>query len=252
MEGCVACHNELSAPRACETCHLDVEMLLPLSHREVDWDQEHKRWVRADGSANQCSTCHSENYCQACHVDPNLQLTKEDPIRIVPEYRPMPVGKWLLALTNVHDLNYRFTHPLDAKSKRRDCYVCHDQQAFCTECHMREQEGGFGSPVPIAHGDSDFIRIGVGSGGGRHADLARQEIELCASCHDVEGRDATCVLCHVDRTPGRGNDPRTHAADFRNDNGEWHANPGSVCFNCHTDTRQAGIGFCGYCHGAHN
>jgi hypothetical protein len=64
--------------------------------------------------------------------------------------------------------------------------------------------------------------------------------------------DANCVMCHVDRTPGRGNDPRTHVSGFRNDRGDWHSNSGSVCFNCHTDTRQAGTGFCGYCHGLQN
>jgi len=38
-------------------------------------------------------------------------------------------------LERAHDLNYRFTHGIDAKSKASECYTCHSAQEFCGECH---------------------------------------------------------------------------------------------------------------------
>jgi len=249
MEICSTCHLDVAAPRACEACHERLDNLVPVSHQRLGWNLEHQALIRTGGWSNDCASCHSENDCQACHVNPTLQLTRDAPQRVVSEFRPAPDGRRSLILKDVHELNYRFTHPADARSKKTDCYVCHDQQNFCVECHQREQDAGFGPPVPLGHGDTGFVRVGVGSGGGTHADLARRDIESCAACHDVLGRDPLCVACHVDRSPGLGNDPRTHSSRFNDRNGDWHSNGGSVCYNCHTNTGQAGVGFCGYCHG---
>ena len=96
--------------------------------------------------------------------------------------------------------------------------------------------------------------IGVGSGGGDHARLARRDIERCAACHDVQGADPNCILCHTDPDGIEGTNPKTHAINFMNDsNGDWHDDPGSVCYNCHTDPNaypggNPNIGFCAYCH----
>jgi hypothetical protein len=38
-----------------------------------------------------------------------------------------------------------------------------------------------------------------GSGGGLHAKLAERDIEYCASCHDVEGADPVCMMCHTEK-----------------------------------------------------
>ena len=72
-------------------------------------------------------------------------------------------------------------------------------------------------------------------------------------CHDLQGEDPTCLLCHMDRTPGRGNDPQTHLRSFIGDIGEgdFHGDDGAMCFTCHLYKGQAGgNGFCGYCHEA--
>ena len=249
MDVCSTCHRGVDAPRACEACHENPDQLIPLSHRELGWEKAHQEMMRVGGWSNDCAACHSENDCQACHVHPSLQLTETDPAWIAGESRPSLGGQWPLVLQDVHDLNYRFTHSTDFRSKGSDCYVCHDQRNFCVACHERERETGLGPLKPLDHGQSGFVRFGVGSGGGRHAELARRDIESCTGCHDVQGRDPRCLSCHMDRTPGVGNDPRTHSSRFNDQNGEWHSNPGSVCFNCHQDTGRAGIGFCGYCHG---
>jgi hypothetical protein len=31
--------------------------------------------------------------------------------------------------------------------------------------------------------------------------------------------------------------------------GGWHSDLGYYCYQCHTNSNQAGSGFCGYCHG---
>ena len=52
--------------------------------------------------------------------------------------------------------------------------------------------------VPASHIGSGFTTLGVGSGGGRHAELARRDIESCMTCHDARGGDPVCITCHVD------------------------------------------------------
>ncbi len=68
---------------------------------------------------------------------------------------------------------------------------------------------------------------------------------------NTDRRHPNCILCHSDPDGIKGNDPRTHASGFLNDsNGDWHTDGASVCYDCHSNTNTAGIGFCGYCHGA--
>lgn len=251
MASCSRCHNGVAQTDACESCHTAVETLLPLSHKQGDWVKAHKRQVRVASMDADCAVCHTDNFCQTCHADANVQFTRSSMVRPLGENRPAPAGSIKLVKQRVHALNFLFFHGIDARGKRSDCYTCHQQQAFCADCHRQEQDAGFASPVPFNHRGPDFIRLGVGSGGGRHANLARKDIESCAACHDVQGSDPACITCHVDRTPGKGNDPRTHARNFMRDSeGDWHGNPASTCFQCHTNTQRAGLGFCGYCHGA--
>jgi hypothetical protein len=111
-----------------------------------------------------------------------------------------------------------------------------------------------GAFKPASHDDPAFKTFGVGSGGGNHAALAKRDIESCASFHDPQGADPTCIVCHVDSDGIKGNNPKTHPLGFmRVENGNWHSDRGAVCFVCHTDPnslgqQQRGTGFCGYCH----
>ena len=249
MAQCLNCHNDIKASRTCETCHSQPEALYPETHRRADWVKEHKRVVKVSGPEDTCLNCHTLNDCQSCHAETALQTTKTGFIRPLTESRPTFRGAKPQVNQRVHELNYLFIHSIDFRSKRSDCFTCHQQQSFCSDCHRKNQDAGFSSPVPVTHKSPDFTRLGVGSGGGLHATLAKKDIESCAACHDLEAADPNCILCHVDRTPGVGNDPKTHPKSFRNDEGDWHHDSSSLCFQCHTNTRKAGLGFCGYCHG---
>ncbi len=250
MADCISCHEERGISEACETCHSHIETRIPVSHVELDWIKEHKRLVRVATPENDCSACHSDNTCQSCHAAAEVMFTEGDFQRPLPENRINPMPGTALIKQRVHQLNYRFLHALDFRSKRTDCSSCHDQQQFCATCHNEKQDAGFPGPQPISHLGNDFTRLGVGSGGGRHAELARKDIASCAVCHETSGQDPACVLCHVDRLPGVGNDPKTHETGFLSTRkGNWHDDPAALCYTCHTNTRTAGIGFCGYCHG---
>jgi hypothetical protein len=167
-------------------------------------------------------------------------------------FAPQNHGDAGLVLKRVHDLNYRFTHSIDAKRNKQDCAKCHEQDAFCADCH--QAGASVGLTRPAWHGGPNWGAIAgaVGTGGGEHAKLARRNMEQCAACHAEAGDDPVCMLCHTDRNPGLGNDAKTHGSRFKSQIGEgdFHNNPNSMCFNCHTLKGPAGgAGFCGYCHG---
>jgi len=251
MEACMTCHTGVVAPRDCEACHhAERDALVPSSH-DLGWDREHGRLARITDSS--CLPCHAVSECQECHEGARLTelvalgATGETP------FGAELVGAVGQTLQRVHGLNYRFLHPLDARGKVSDCITCHELDGgdFCAQCHNPEGDGG---RRPVWHGGPDWGALAgaVGSGGGRHATLARRDLENCAICHDTQADDPTCLLCHMDRTPGRGNDPRTHLSSFADDmgDGDFHDDDDAMCFACHTNTKSAGLGFCGYCHGA--
>jgi hypothetical protein len=247
MESCMGCHNGQAAPRECETCHEVPRLsLVPASHLP-GWDRQHGRQARLTDSS--CFPCHAAADCQECHEGGLLvELGKAGDRQLAGG--PELIGSAGQTVRRVHGLNFRFLHGLEARGKESDCTVCHAPDAgdFCADCHNPTRQLGV---RPVWHGGGGWVAGGVGSGGGEHAKLARRDLESCAACHEVRGDDPTCVLCHVDRTPGKGNDPRTHAASFADDvgHGDFHQDDGATCFTCHQRGRRAGEGFCGYCHG---
>lgn len=256
MEQCYSCHNDLSvASNACESCHISTANLLPQDHKAVSFMRAHKfSAVAVDAN---CMMCHDNQSCSDCHVSTTGITESNMPDNFYKPYMPSNFvdGVRQQALTRVHDLNYRFTHGIDAKGKTSDCQSCHQVETFCASCHFSEGSGDFalGGIVPASHLKPTFRTIGVGTGGGDHAVLARRDIERCASCHDVNGADPTCITCHLDSDGIKGTNPKTHARGFmRNERGDWHDSMGSVCYNCHTSaTPQSPVtaGFCNYCHG---
>ncbi len=116
-----------------------------------------------------------------------------------PNPRPATLdGPEQTVLQTVHELNYRFTHGVDARSKRMECSSCHSTETFCAGCH--EAGGNITQPNfrPASHTAAGFALLGKGSGGGLHAQEARRDIESCMSCHDVQGRDPSCLTCHTE------------------------------------------------------
>jgi hypothetical protein len=258
MAMCNTCHNNTKESNQCETCHTNLATLRPASHNQGNWLKGHSMLARLNAMDSQCSMCHSENYCAQCHDGSNLTALSSKEMTGMISPRTMGNDKsQALKGQAVHDMNYRFTHGIEARGHAADCQVCHHEQAFCNDCHQNGS-AALGGVIPTSHEAAGFVTIGVGSGGGEHARLARREIESCMSCHDVEGADPTCMKCHVDPDGVKGTNPKTHPSGFMaNVDGNWMTDPGATCFACHTDPNAkphtmggiAGIGFCGYCHG---
>ncbi len=248
MEQCFGCHDDLTAPKRCESCHTPESIIIPQSHN-ADWLIVHKHTAKVKES--ECMTCHEDNYCEDCHTGSRLLTVGNGDKDYVSPEAPSSEGKSTMAVKRVHNLNYRYTHSIEANDKRLDCSLCHEQSQFCVRCHQEDEKIQYLKPSWHSGPDWGAIVEAVGSGGGRHAQLAKRDIEKCAACHDSQGEDPTCIMCHRDFLPGRGNDLRTHSIGMFSGAGDgvWHVDEGSICFNCHTDTRTAGIGFCGYCHG---
>ncbi|MDZ7261225.1 MAG: cytochrome C [candidate division KSB1 bacterium] len=247
-ENCNACHNGLAASMACLVCHSGDTRFRPDSHIPT-WSREHRVQIRA-GETN-CAHCHTNNYCQECHEATDLISTRILPVDFYTPFSPQASGDQTLVLKAVHDLNYRYVHQLDASGKEKDCRTCHEMSSYCAECHT---SAGINAQLrPAWHDGADWgaLALGVGSGGGRHAELARRDLERCAACHDVQGADPTCLLCHTDFDGIKHTDPKTHESGFSNRFGRdsnFHNDTGAICFTCHTNTQQRGQGFCGYCH----
>ena len=258
MEICASCHNEVKlASNACESCHISTFNLTPITHRDNDFMRGHK-FMAWETNSN-CMMCHDNMTCQECHVSTSAVTELNSYNDFYPPYQPTNGidGAKEQVIVKVHnDINYVYYHGIDAKASSSNCQTCHQVETFCGGCHQSEyRDFALSGIVPTTHLSSDFTTLGVGSGGGDHATLARQDIMQCVSCHDVQGADPTCSsMCHLDSDGIEGTDPKTHVSNYMNNEyGDWHSTQSSICYNCHTSQNPyspAGIGFCGYCHGA--
>lgn len=257
MPTCYSCHNNQTvATNVCESCHKSTANLLPEDHKQVSFSKNHK--FNATSEKANCQMCHSNSFCESCHASTSM-ITEKNTARDF--YVPYSPDKFIdntkqQVITRVHDLNYQYTHGIDAKGKTSECQSCHQVETFCVSCHNSSVKGDFAleGTTPFSHRQPNFVTIGVGTGGGQHAILARRDIESCSSCHDVQGADPNCILCHNDPDGKLYTNPKTHVSGYmRSEHGDWHNDRGSVCFTCHTDANAhpggiKGIGFCGYCH----
>lgn len=256
MNDCWSCHGATNvASNACEACHTSTADLLPQTHKSVNFIHTHKFAAR-ELNAN-CVMCHDNNSCGECHVGTTMLTENNASNNFYKPYVPNNSvdGPKQQQITRVHQLDYRFTHGIDAKQKSSECQTCHNTETFCTQCHQGEnQDFEMSGVAPASHLKPNFTTIGVGTGGGEHAILARRDIESCVACHDVQGADPTCLTCHMDNDGIKGTNPKTHPSGFMKEtHGDWHNDPGSICFNCHVGASPqtpAGTGFCGYCHGS--
>ena len=256
MATCSTCHNNVKATNQCEVCHSNLANLRPASHTVANFKREHGRIMNLRTFDANCQSCHTEQSCAECHDGTNLTtLSFGNKTGMLSPSNSVNDQPKALNGEMVHSLNYKFTHGIEAKGKSSECQTCHRTQEFCSDCHMNGSVA-LGGVVPTSHEGVGFTTIGVGSGGGRHAQLARRDIEQCMTCHDVEGGDPTCITCHVDPDGIKGDNPKTHKAGFmRSQHGDWHDDMAANCYVCHTDPNakpngKPGQGFCGYCHGA--
>jgi hypothetical protein len=256
MSSCITCHNNKSvAVNDCEVCHISTVNLIPDDHQQVGFFKAHK--FKATAMDSNCEMCHDNSFCEACHVSTTMMTETNTESDFYVPYSPHKFtdDAKMQQITRVHDLNYRFSHGIDANTKSAECQTCHQVETFCAECH--NNGGGdyaLKGTMPASHTKPNFVTIGVGTGGGQHAILAKRDIESCSSCHDLQGADPNCVLCHVDNDGVKGTNPKTHVSGFMNgSDGDWHSDFNSVCYSCHTDANARpdgikGVGFCGYCH----
>ncbi|MCX6152258.1 MAG: cytochrome C [Ignavibacteriales bacterium] len=252
METCYQCHNNEQgiATNECEACHLSTANLIPQNHQTSNYKKTHK--FAAEANDANCAMCHDNNSCAGCHVGTNMLTEKNTAKDFYAPYSPHNFvdGTKQQKITRVHDLNFTYTHGIDLKGKESECQTCHQAETFCAECHnLSGGDYAIAGVMPTSHKAKDFMIIGVGSGGGQHATEAKRDIERCASCHDTQGGDPACITCHFDSDGIKGTNPKTHPNGFmRDEQGDWHNDSNSLCFNCHISTNSPGVGFCGYCH----
>lgn len=256
METCYTCHNNQKAANNCEACHTNLTVKKPNDHSKPNFLNEHK-FADLTSSKNNCMMCHSDNFCQVCHSANTFKGNNTKDNFFVPYYTKEGATRIdraaLQKLSTVHDMNFRFTHGLDANQKSFECKTCHDPVNFCSSCHQNEGSLITGI-LPKSHQQPNFTTIGVNTGGGLHSELARRDIESCQSCHSVEGADPTCLKCHFDNDGVKGTNPKTHEYGFlKDEKGLWHDTQGAICYTCHSDANAKpngikGVGFCGYCH----
>jgi hypothetical protein len=245
---CVRCHDGVRLSGGCEVCHATPIDRPPADHAG-DWQREHARvWQATRGAA--CGHCHRAPDCQECHEAAGLTSTELLPREYFAPFKLSESRNESPALERVHALDFRFTHAFEAEGKESRCGVCHEITRDCSECHAEMDAAGDALHRPAWHGGADWGTAGgPGSGGGRHGELARRDVERCAACHDVEGADPVCMQCHNDLDGQRGTDPRLHPAGFKQSvgHGSFHSDDGAVCYFCHRRS-DGGEGFCHYCH----
>lgn len=188
MSTCMGCHNAEAARSECESCHLQPRAELKPGSHQPGWKASHGPEARLGDSS--CLPCHRVSECQECHEGAQLSQWGSG-LHQTPFASRMEHGAGQ-AVLEVHGLNYRFLHGLEARGKASECATCHELDAgdFCAQCHNPGDDPGV---RPVWHGGADWVPL---QGGGRHARLARQDLENCMSCHDLEGRDPTCQRCH--------------------------------------------------------
>lgn len=186
MDNCVSCHNGVKADNECRVCHTDIRFIRPDDHT-ADFMLTHKQIVAASSSTN-CVFCHAEESCVECHQGSrDLRTVKKKDF--IGSMGNRLGGDQVMVLESAHALDYLFTHRFDAKARTSECQSCHESQTFCGTCHAE----GSKTMRPAWHDVAGFTS---GPAPTLHSRLAKKDMENCASCHQVEGFDVTCVRCH--------------------------------------------------------
>lgn len=117
-----------------------------------------------------------------------------------------------------HPPNFVLRHGAEAFAAGMECAECHSREAFCRSCHTSlgmAAERGFITGA-FHDGQPDWLLA--------HARAARQNMELCASCH----QQTSCLRCHSARV-GWGVNP--HGPGF--DPGRVGDRSRMSCGACH-------------------
>ena len=212
MDGCFRCHNnaegevhELVTDRAwtgtnmCESCHKNLSNLKPKDHMVPDFSRFHGRMAMNGENEEECAMCHSEAYCEQCHHPMNEvphPATSDDVyIEGWPRSEKMDTGE-MLTVQSAHSLTYRYTHGFDARAQSSRCETCHERESFCTPCHENGYDANGARVVPQSHMMAGFASASRNAALNRHGRLAQMNMESCVTCHNVDGGDPVCAVCH--------------------------------------------------------
>ncbi len=216
METCYNCHNDgnkiapivrpaaadlksMNAGNRCESCHVTLAGLIPADHRTANYLRLHGRKAATGGADRDCAVCHSAGFCQECHTPTNdvpagVALDKAY-VDMWPRGEKIDDGD-LLTVQKVHSLTYRYTHGLDARARSSRCESCHESETFCAPCHRNGYDATGVRVIPQSHQLAGFAQSGGPKSMNRHGKLAKMDIARCATCHDVDGADPVCAMCH--------------------------------------------------------
>lgn len=106
MSSCLVCHDDRTAPSACDTCHKDERP--KAEYKSGAWAAVHldgKGTAHGMGDLQSCGSCHAKSKCVSCH---GIELP--------------------------HTASFPRTHGTTALKARKSCEVCHDR-AGCDGCH---------------------------------------------------------------------------------------------------------------------
>jgi hypothetical protein len=164
-EECRECHGSFDYNEdrtACLLCHETDHAFKPADHQTA-WKKDHGKIAQFDKQA--CGHCHQNSYCIVCHEGDNLDRLS-------------------------HPLNYLHNHGIDARVNKETCLTCHEEFAFCIDCHQREMV------MPRNHAYANWTNPQTG---GMHKSVAASDLDYCMSCHNDAYARNVCIECHQHR-----------------------------------------------------
>lgn len=161
------------AIKECNSCHKSEGIAL---NHDADFVRGHR--ILASKAGNNCSQCHDQKWCLDCHqgggsgTDPAAKNFGRD-------YKPKS-----------HRTNWVDIHAIKAARNERECYRCHDAQAFCNSCHSALSSKMDRTQIKEHRG---FLFSSFGGTSADHARTARRNLQACQTCHPTGD---ICAKCH--------------------------------------------------------
>ncbi|AKV00464.1 Cytochrome c family protein [Labilithrix luteola] len=249
-EKCTSCHQKPHDTRACNACHGEARL-----REEASLAREHLRFTHAEHTPRldgQCVPCHAAvgkndastlrppmAQCFTCHEHRDQWTTRNcDGCHVA-----LPAEHVTPSSHVVHDGDFVREHGVRAASSRDLCSTCHSE-SFCLSCHgvtVAALPWKFQTERPTLAG---LHRAGFRM---RHADEARANPGLCATCHEPA---TFCADCHADKHVGAAPGSRSpHPPGWVRARGGDHGRAARLdpvaCASCHGG---AGEALCVGCH----
>lgn len=217
----------------CSQCHdaawYQAAKLPGLKTHGPTWPLNHRQYAK--GHVVDCFNCHQQDFCLQCHASG----------------KPDEQGSFGNNMINVHQSDFRVTHPIAARTNPQLCSTCHEKR-FCYDCHSEFPRNDLAlashrqlwdeytvgntphsqfkeSQCKICHPnavlpDRDWAAA--------HAREARKDLATCQACHP---QGQVCLRCHSAKT-GLGVNPHPHGWDSMKGRLE-DASGGATCRRCH-------------------